>query len=619
MITASKFRSMVEPFLYLPQTLSLVWAAAKSLTIIWGILLIVQAIVPVVIVCLSRLLVDALVATVGSGSSWERAQPLLVLIILTTGAMLLAEVLQHALEWLRTAQSELLQDYIGALIHEKSLAVDLAFYETPEYYDRLHRARNDAPSRSLALLENGGSLVQNSITLLAMATVLMPYGPWLPLVLLVSTVPAFLVVLRSNRRYHEWWEQSTADRRWTQYYDLVLTHSVLAAELRIFGLGTHFRSAYQALRQRLRTERLTLIKEQSLARLAAGMMAFVISGAVMVWMVWRALQGLVTLGDLALFYQAFQRGQSLIRSLLGSVGQIYTHSLFMRSLFDFLGLQARIVDPPQPVPVSAALKHGIRFRQVTFRYPGSTRVALQDFNMTIPAGQIVAIVGANGAGKSTLVKLLCRFYDPEAGGIELDGVDIRNLSIRDLRRLITVLFQLPAPYHATVNQNIGFGDLCAVPSASEIEAAARDAGAHEIIARLPQAYNTLLGKWFANGTELSAGEWQRIALARALVRRAQIIVLDEPTSFMDAWAETIWLQRLRKLVGRRTAVIITHRFTTAMCADVIHVMQHGRIVESGSHDALLAHDGLYAQSWMAQMQTRPRSVCKVQGNGSVVV
>jgi ATP-binding cassette subfamily B protein len=530
--------------------------------------------------------------------------------------MLLGEVLQHALEWIRTAQSELLQDHISALIHEKSVAVDLAFYETPEYYDRLHRARNDATSRSLALLENGGSLVQNSITLLAMATVLMPYGPWLLLVLLVSTVPAFIVILRSNRRYHGWWEWTTADRRWSQYYDLVLTHSALAAELRIFSLGTYFLSAYQALRQRLRTERLTLLKEQSLARLAAGMTAFVLSGAVMVWMVWRAVQGLVTLGDLVLFYQAFQRGQSLICSLLGSVGQIYTNSLFMRSLFDFLGLQSHIVDPPHPLPVSAALKDSIRFRQVTFRYPGSTRVALQDFNLTIPAGHVVAIVGANGAGKSTLVKLLCRFYDPEVGRIELDGVDIRDLSVGDLRRLITVLFQLPVPYNATVSQNIAFGDLCAVPSASDIETAARDARAHEIIARLPQEYNTLLGKWFTNGTELSAGEWQRIALARALVRRAQIIVLDEPTSFMDAWAEAEWLQRLRKLVGGRTALLITHRFTTAMCADVIHIMQHGRIVESGSHDELLARGGLYAQSWMAQMQTSPRSICKVLANGS---
>jgi ATP-binding cassette subfamily B protein len=248
------------------------------------------------------------------------------------------------------------------------------------------------------------------------------------------------------------------------------------------------------------------------------------------------------------------------------------------------------------------MQEGICFEQITFRYPGSERVALQDFNLTVPAGQVAAIVGANGAGKSTLVKLLCRFYDPEAGQITLDGINIRDMSLAELRRLITVLFQWPVPYHATAGQNIALGDVQAAPSAAEIAAAARGAGAHEVIARLPREYDTLLGKWFADGTELSGGEWQRIALARAFLRRAQIVVLDEPTSFMDSWAEAEWLARFRALVHGRTALIITHRFTTAMCADVIHVMQNGQIVESGSHDDLLARGGLYAQSWAAQMR-----------------
>jgi ATP-binding cassette subfamily B protein len=229
-------------------------------------------------------------------------------------------------------------------------------------------------------------------------------------------------------------------------------------------------------------------------------------------------------------------------------------------------------------------------------------MALQDFTLTIPSNQIVAIVGTNGAGKSTLVKLLCRFYDPEEGHITLDGIDIRTLSLQELRRRITVLFQLPVPYQTTAGQNIVLGDRLAGFGAAAIEAAARGAGAHEIIARLPQGYDTLLGKEFAGGTELSAGEWQRISLARAFLRRAQIVILDEPTSFMDSWAEAAWLGRLRTLVHGRTVLLITHRFTTAMCADVIHVMQHGQIVESGSHVELLAQDGIYAQSWTIQTQ-----------------
>jgi ATP-binding cassette subfamily B protein len=515
---------------------------------------------------------------------------------------LLSELLQSAMDWIHAAQAELIQDHINALVHAKSIAVDLAFYESPDYYDRLDRARSNASSRSLGLLESAGTFVQSSITLLALAGVLLPYGVWLPLVLLVSTLPALYVVLCCQRRQHQWWAQTTANRRWIEYYDVVLTVDTFAAELRLFDLGAHFRSAYQALRQRLRTERLQLLKHQGVARLLAGMATLVVSGAAMVWMVWRAVQGFITLGDLALFYQAFQRGQSLLHALLGNVGQLYSHSLFLENLFEFLALKPHVTDPPRPRPAPAVVQQGVCFRQVTFHYPGSERAALHNFTLTIPAGQVVAIVGANGAGKSTLIKLLCRFYDPEAGHISVDGIDIRDLALQDLRHLITVLFQFPVDYHATAAQNIALGDLPAAPSAADIATAARSAGAHAVIARLPQGYDTLLGKWFADGTELSGGEWQRLALARAFLRQAQLVVLDEPTSFMDSWAEVDWLERFRALVRGRMALIITHRFTTAMCADVIHVMHEGQIVESGSHEALLAQGGRYAQSWSAQMR-----------------
>src|SRR5581483_5773221 len=245
---------------------------------------------------------------------------------------------------------------------------------------------------------------------------------------------------------------------------------------------------------------------------------------------------------------------------------------------------------------------GICFQHVAFRYPGSERRVLQDFNLTIPAGQIVAIVGANGAGKSTLLKLLCRFYDPEAGLITLDGSDIRDVSLQHLRRMMTVLFQWPVPYQATAAQNIAFGDLAAAREMAELEMAARSAGAHEVITGLPRGYDTLLGKWFANGVELSIGEWQRLALARAFFRRAPILILDEPTSALDSWAEADWFDRFRALANGRTAIIITHRFTIARRADMIHVMDAGRIVESGNYEELLARGGLYAQSWTAQGQ-----------------
>ena len=275
--------------------------------------------------------------------------------------------------------------------------------------------------------------------------------------------------------------------------------------------------------------------------------------------------------------------------------------LFLDDLFAFLDLRPRLADPAQPAAAPTGLRDGIRLAGVSFRYPDSERATLIDFGLDIPAGQIVAIVGENGAGKSTLLKLLCRFYDPQAGAITWDGLDLRELAQADLRRRITVLFQQPAPYHVTAADNIAFGDLLSQPGRPQIEAAARAAAADAIINRLPDGYDTLLGKWFGY-TELSVGEWQRLALARAFVRQADLVILDEPTSAMDSWAEAAWMGRFRELVAGRTALIITHRFTTAMQADIIHVMHEGRVVESGTHAELVALGGRYSASWRLQMR-----------------
>jgi ATP-binding cassette subfamily B protein len=292
-----------------------------------------------------------------------------------------------------------------------------------------------------------------------------------------------------------------------------------------------------------------------------------------------------------------------MRALLTNIGQIYNNGLFLANLFEFLDLETQITEPANPVPAPAKLERGIRFKDVTFRYPGADRVALKSFNLTIPAGRTVAILGANGAGKTTLIKLLCRFYDPEAGGVEIDGIDLRGLSLDDLRKMITIMFQLPVRYQETARQNIGMGNLESARNLVLTETAARNAGAHELIASLPDKYDTLLGKWFAGGTELSGGEWQRIAMARAYLRKSEIIILDEPTSMMDSWAEAEWFDRFRDLAQNRTAIVITHHLVIAMRADVIHVMEHGQIVESGTHQELLAIDGLYSKSWRAHMES----------------
>ncbi|BAZ11059.1 ABC transporter-related protein [Calothrix sp. NIES-4071] len=586
---------------YLPKTLDLVWTASKGWTIVWAILLVIQGLTPVAMVYLTRAAVDGLVAVMGAGVTWQSAQPIIIPAAAMACVLLVGGSLQTVMEWVRTAQSEFVHDHITTLIHQKSVAVDYAFYESSEYYDRLNRARSDASGQSLSLLENLGNGLQNSITLLSMAAILLPYGAWLAVVILISALPSLYIMLNLNRYYHRWWEQSTTERRRVEYYDVLLTNSNTAAELRLFNLGQEFQSAYLKSRHRLRAEYLQIAKIQGLGRLSAMIVGLLVFIAPLSWIVWRILQGKMTLGELALFFQAFQQSRSVMSSLLGNLGQIYRSSLFVSNLFEFLELKPQIVSPPQPQPIPKQLKQGISFQQVSFEYPGSDRPVLENFNLTIPAGKIVAIVGDNGAGKSTLIKLLCRFYDPESGCIKLDGIDIRDLSVTEYQRLITVLFQFPVSYYVTAAENIAFGDWSATPSLDEIELAAKDAGIDEKITSLPQGYNSILGKLFPTGTELSGGQWQRLALARAFLRRAEIIILDEPTSAMDPWAEFDWLERFRTMANGRTAVVITHRFTLAMRADIIHVMRAGKIVESGSHDELLAQNGFYAQSWKEQM------------------
>ncbi len=589
---------------HLRRTLALVWESAPRHTVLWLALLIVQGLLPAAAVYLTRALVNGLVGVIETGGDWQTLRPTLLMALLMGVILLVQELLRGLSAWVRTAQGELVHDHISALIHRQSIDLDMAFYDSSDYYDHLHRARYEASHRPVALLENLGGLLQNGITLTAMMVVLLPYGWWLPLALLLSTLPALAVVVQYAVQEHDWRLRTTADERRAWYYDYLITARQVAAELRLFNTGSTFRSRYQALRQRLRQERLDLLRRQAIARLLAGLVALLAMSLSMAWMVWQALQGLLTLGDLALIYSAFNQGQKLMRTLLENVGQIYRNMLFLGDLFEFLDLTPAVNEPLTAEPMPDPLQQGIRFCDVTFRYPENERCALDGFDLTIPAGQIVAIVGPNGAGKTTLLKLLCRFYDPQAGRIELDGTDLRDLSLPALRRSISVLFQEPVPYQDTATQNIALGDLASAPDLQAIQAAADAAGAASIIAKLPEGYSTLLGKWFEGGTDLSVGEWQRIALARAFLRQAPIIILDEPTSAMDPWAETDWLARFRALAHGRTAIIITHRFTTAMHADAIHVMDGGRIIESGSHDELLAQGGRYAGSWQAQMRGR---------------
>lgn len=588
----SVFARLRQQTPYIPKTMRLVWRASGIWMVAWLMLLLVQGALPVAVVYMTRNVIDALAGIAGKGGmGGSIVFPLVMLGIL----LLTDQILLSTSQWVRTIQSNRIQDYMAGLIHVQVMALDLSFYDSSVNYDRLHRARMDAMTRPLALLDGTGSLCQNAITLAGMAALLFSYSFWIPILLFAGTAPALWAGVRYAGRLNEWRLRNTVEERRCEYYDWLLTMRDAAQELRFFDLGAHYRSAYQQLRARLRNEKERLEKGRLLTEFGAGTLALLTTALAMLWMIFRTIAGKAGVGDIVLFYQAFGQGQRLMANLLRNTGEIYQNVLFLENLFELLETKPKLCDPENPLPVPY-LNEELRCENIEFRYPGSERTILQEFNITIKAGEIAAIIGENGEGKSTLIKLLCRFYDPDNGRITIDGRDIRELSQTEWRGQITVLFQEPVRYHVSASENIAHGDIAGNPAQESIEKAAKESGAFDVIERLPEGFQTVLGKWFG-GAELSAGEWQRVALARAFLRRARLIILDEPTSMLDVWSEARWFSRFRTLAAGSTVLIISHRLTTIIHADMIHVMQGGRITESGSHEELLNRHGRYSEAW----------------------
>lgn len=593
----SLFQRLIASLPYLRRTLAIVWEAARFYLIAWAVVLFIQALLPVLLVVLVRETVNLLLAYTPESD----VTPLAVSVVLTGIVFVGQQYLSSVSRWLNIAQGRHVSDYMREIVQNKATTLDLSYFETANYYDQLHRARMDARMRPTQLISQLGTLARNGLTLIGMAGLLLSYAVWLIPVLLLATLPAFYVLVHFTRRLNEWRLRNTSNERLMNYQELVLTGPTQAPEVRIFGLSDYYRNQFRTTSTQVRNEQIRLEGEQMLANIAATTIGVVVTAGVLLWAGLRVLSGAATYGDLVAFYQIFSQGQGQALQLLNSAGSIYENLLFLENLFEFLDLEPNIRDEAQREMIPLPLQDGIRFQGVDFRYPQSERAVFTDFDWDIPAGKIVALVGENGQGKSTLLKLLCRLYDPTGGSVCWDGVDLRALPLSEVHGAVTVLFQTPTHYFETARHNIGVGAIESELDDDTIQRAAQAAGVHEVVRKLPQEYETLLGKWFG-GEELSGGEWQRLALARAFVRDAAIIVLDEPTSALDSWAEMDWYDRFRQIAAGRTTMLITHRFTTAMQADLICVLHGNRIIERGTHDELIAQGGHYATSWHAQMQ-----------------
>ena len=441
---------------------------------------------------------------------------------------------------------------------------------------------------------------QNSLALLTIVGLLFSLHWMIAAVLLVATVPGTLVRLRYSQQLYAWQRQRTSTERQAWYFQWMMVGEPHAKEIRLFDLGALFIERFRDLRATLRRERLHLATRLVLIDLLtqfAGTLA--IFGA-LAYIVFQAVQSAITIGDLVMYYQAFQRGQNYLHEILSSLANLYEDSLFLTNLYEFLDLKPGVVVPASPQAVPQPIKHGICFDHVRFDYADATHPILDDITLTIRPGEHIALVAANGAGKTTLVKLLCRLYDPTAGRITIDGIDLRELDLTVLRRHVSVIFQDYVHYHLTARENIWLGDTRLASMDDKVAQAARDAGADKLIEKLTHGYDTRLGKWFDDGQELSIGEWQKIALARAFVRDVQIVVLDEPTSALDASSEFEVFQKFRVLAAGRTTILISHRLSTVRMADCIYVLANGKITESGSHEDLMQLGGEYARMFELQ-------------------
>ncbi len=596
----AKLQEVAQVFRNTPRAFGLVLKCGPGVTLAMTGLTLVPALLPAAQAWVAKLIVDGVVDSIRQEVPPEQGfghvVPYLGLEFLLIFAGTLIGQVRSLVEHVLHAR---LTNHVNSLIIRKALALDLRFFEDGQFYDKLQNARRDADNRALRVVTDSFMLVQSLVTLISLGALLLRFSPWLVVIIFGATAPSFIAQSKYAHLSFRVISWRVPESRLLRYLEELLTGQESAKEVKLFSLGETLLGRYHALYWKFYAEDRALALRRTVASLGWGLLSTVSYYGSYAWVLWRAVAGTITLGDMTMYLTIFRQAQSSFRSVFDGLGRLYENNLFLDHLFDFLALEPTMSPDGTGRPVPAPIAQGIEFRNVSFRYPGTENWVLRGINLQINPRERIALVGLNGAGKTTLIKLLTRLYDPTEGQILLDGIDLREYSLESLRSRMGVIFQDYVRYHLTAQENIGFGQLEKLDDMPLIVTAAQKGGADPIIQRLPKGYQTRLGRRW-EGSDLSVGEWQKVGLSRAFMRDADIVVLDEPTASLDAEAEYAVFRRFGELTAGKIAVIISHRFSTVRMADRIVVLEGGRVTEMGSHVELVSLGGTYARLFSVQ-------------------
>jgi len=592
----------------LPPFLRQIWSTSPTLSLMTIGLRVVRALLPVATLYVGKLIIDEAVRLVAAGNgfdtisaAWHSGQldTLLSLLALEFALAIGSDLLGRLVSYGDALLSELFTNATSVRLMEHAATLDLEDFEDPDLQDKLDRARRQTMGRMNLMSQLFGQ-VQDMITVVSFAAGLMVFAPWLIVLLAVALVPAFVGEAHFNTLGYSLNFAWTPERRQLEYVKQMGASVDTAKEVKIFNLHRFLIARYQELAQSLFKANRALARRRAIwgALLAAlGTVGYYIAYG---YIAWRTVRGDFSIGDLTFLAGSFLRLRQLLEGLLVGFSQVAGQALYLDDLFSFFEIEPEIVSPANALSIPRPITRGFTFENVGFRYPDADKWALRGLDFELHAGEVLALVGENGAGKTTLVKLLARLYDPDEGRILLDGRDLRDYDLDDLRGNVGVIFQDFVRYHLTAGENIGVGRIDAMDDAVRIREAAQRAMADEMIERLPHRYDQLIGRRFKTGVDLSGGQWQKLAIARAYMRDAQVMILDEPTAALDARAEFEVFQRFKDLSRGKTAVLISHRFSSVRMADRILVLADGRLEASGTHEQLLAQGGRYAELFELQ-------------------